>query len=146
MPLDNFDETRPADNEPIKEGAEWIRDTRSGVKALDDDVKALDDDVKALDKDVNVWTSVSSDYTASEGENLLVDTSGGAVTVTLPSSPAGKGEVRFADAEGSWGTNNLTVDGNGNDVLGDTTFTADVDDWPFSLVYNGTQWVFGNRV
>jgi hypothetical protein len=92
------------------------------------------------------WVSQTSAYTASDREGVLADTSGGAFTVTLPGSPSLGTQVYFADEARNWGTDSLTVDGNGNNILGSSTFTADVDDWPFSLVYNGTQWVFGSRV
>jgi len=92
------------------------------------------------------WIAKSSAYTASAGDHILADTSGSAFTVTLPSNPlSGDEAIHFSDAGRSWGTNALTVDGNGNNILGASTFTADVDDWAFSLVYNGTQWIFAQR-
>lgn len=91
------------------------------------------------------WIVKSSAYTASKDDRILADTSGGAFPIMLPGSPSIGHQVAFADAKRTWATNNLTVDGNGNNVLGSSTFIVDLDDWPFSLTYNGTQWVFGSR-
>ncbi len=85
---------------------------------------------------------VSSNHTASAGEVIAVDTSGSAITVTLPGSPSQGDFVGFEDYSSSWSTNNLTVDGNGNDVIDASTFTADVDNWSFGLRFNGTKWIF----
>jgi hypothetical protein len=90
------------------------------------------------------WNQVSSSFAASVNTRYLADTSGGAFTITMPASPSVGDTVYFADAARSWGTNNLTVDGNGNNVVGNTTLEVDVTEWNFSLIYNGTQWVFGD--
>ena len=91
------------------------------------------------------WTVKSIDFTAGAREHYAVDTSGGSVTATLPANPATGDPVHFTDAARTWGTNALILDGNGNDILNDMTFTADVDDWAFSVAFNGIQWVFGSR-
>lgn len=93
----------------------------------------------------NTWIAKSSAYTASNGDKILADTSGGAFTITMPSNPQLGNEVYFTDSTGNWGNNNLTVDGNGNNILDTSTFSANVSNWPFSLVFNGTKWVFGSR-
>lgn len=87
------------------------------------------------------WITQTSAYTAAKDERILADTSGGAFTVTLPSSPANGHQVALADPGANWSSNNLTVDGNGNNIEGAATFTADVDRGHFVCVYNGVQWV-----
>lgn len=89
----------------------------------------------------SAWESKTSAYTAIAGDRLFGDTSGGAFTITLPSSPLDGDEVWFADPGANWATNNLTVDGNGNNIAGATTFTADLDEGHFIAVYDGTAWV-----
>ena len=58
----------------------------------------------------------TSNYTASDGDNLFADTSGGAFTITLPASPSIGNQVKIIDAEGTFGTNNLTVGRNSEDT------------------------------
>ena len=58
------------------------------------------------------WLVKTTSYTASAGDKLLPDTTAAAFTITLPASPAIGDEVQIADAQGTWGTNNLTVSPN----------------------------------
>lgn len=88
------------------------------------------------------WQTISANYTASANTYLMV---AGGVTVTLPSAPSAGDFVECLDLNSEWGTTSMTVDGNGQSILGATTFTADVTDQPFSLVYNGTEWKLGMR-
>lgn len=90
------------------------------------------------------WTVVSSNTTVSVDQKVLVDTSGGTVTVTLPASPSLGDEIWFADSASNWGTNAVTVDGNGNNILASSTYSVNTNDSPFSLVFNGTQWILGS--
>ncbi len=59
-----------------------------------------------------------SPYTASDGDNIFVDTSGGAVTVTLPASPSIGNQVKIIDSHGTAATNNITVGRNGQKIQG----------------------------
>jgi len=71
-------------------------------------------------------TFVNSAYTLVMGEEVLVDTSGGAVTVTLPPPPiaglpSSLGPIQGAkvvirDAKGTFNTNNCTVARNGSNI------------------------------
>ena len=55
-----------------------------------------------------VWESKSSSFTAEARKNYFVDTSGGAVDVTLPSGTIGD-TIRFLDVAGTFDTNDLTI-------------------------------------
>ena len=101
-------------------------------------------DFKKVQEQIAARTE-SANVTVAAGDKVFADTSSGSFTVTLPSSPSEGDEVWFVDDQRTWGTNAMTVDGNGYNILGDSTFAADVNDWPFSLVFIGTQWVFGSR-
>lgn len=90
---------------------------------------------------ITSWAGETSAYTASAGDRLFADTSGGAFTITLPASPSTGDEVWFADPGSNWGTNNLTVDGNGANVDGAASFLADVDEGYFATIYDGSEWV-----
>jgi hypothetical protein len=82
--------------------------------------------------------SVSSDSPVAANDTAFVDTSGGAVELTLPASPSIGDEIRFIDHTGNWGTNNLTVNRNGKNIDGSAAnYVADVDNSNFSLIYNG---------
>jgi hypothetical protein len=57
-------------------------------------------------------------YTASSNQIVPCNTSGGPFIVTLPPSPAHGDVVKIPDAGGTFATNNLTVDRNGNNING----------------------------
>lgn len=88
------------------------------------------------------FTWHSTDITAAEtlvkGKGYFVDTSGGAVTLTLPASPNRGDTIKIIDL-GSAGTNNITIARNGNKIQGLTEdMTVSTDDAAFALVYNST--------
>jgi hypothetical protein len=86
----------------------------------------------------------TSAYTASVNDLVIADTTAGAFTVTLPASPVFGERVYFADGGGTWGTNNLTVSGNGAKISGSLTalIVTESND-AFSLIYyNSTRgWI-----
>lgn len=64
------------------------------------------------------WAIKATNYTAVAGDALLVNTTSGAITITLPASPAANDLVRFADYAGTWGTNKVTLGRNGSKIMG----------------------------
>ena len=64
------------------------------------------------------WVTKTSAYTAVSGDALLLDSSGGAFTVTLPASPQADDYIDFADGAGSLGTNNVTIARNSEKICG----------------------------
>tara|TARA_R100001377_G_scaffold30893_1_gene16856 strand:+ start:566 stop:1288 length:723 start_codon:yes stop_codon:yes gene_type:complete len=101
-----------------------------------------------LDTSTNTWSEKTSAYTAFAGDNLFVDTSGGAITVTLPASPAQGNEVAFIDSEGTFDTNNLTVEpGSSNKIMAQGSngdeMVVDTNGAAFTLVYQDS--TFGWR-
>ena len=67
------------------------------------------------------WIEKSGNYTASDGDNIFVDTSGTAVTITLPSSPSIGNQVKIIDSHGTAATNNITVGRNSQKIQGATS-------------------------
>jgi len=60
----------------------------------------------------------TANFTAVAGEGYSVDTSGGAITMTLPSSPSVGDTVEVIDVGGSISTNSVTVGRNGSNING----------------------------
>lgn len=85
-------------------------------------------------------------YTAVAGDRLLADTSGGAFTITLPASPSvGDAPILLRDLAGTFATNNLTLDRNGNKIEGaPEDFIVDINAFAGWLVWTGATygWVF----
>ena len=68
-----------------------------------------------------VWNHVrATNFTAVAGNAYPVDTTSGAVTVTLPASPTAGQIVQLTDYSGKWSINNVTVSPNGNKINGST--------------------------
>ena len=95
----------------------------------------------------------SANYTAVNGDQVLVDTSGGGigapVTITLPSSPAIGNEVTIIDSGNNLASNNLTVDRNGSNLLGAAyNLTVSTNSVAFTLVYvNATRgWIYKDNI
>ena len=82
------------------------------------------------------WRTITASETIQAGAKLFVDTSGGAVTATLPASPAVGSEVTFIDARGTFNSNNLIVNRNSQPInTGTSNLTLDTNGQAFTLVY-----------
>jgi hypothetical protein len=95
----------------------------------------------------------SANYTAVNGDQILVDTSGGGigspVTITLPASPAIGNEVHFIDSGSNLSSNNLTIGRNGSNILGSASdLTVSTNGSAFTLVYvNATRgWIYKDNI
>jgi hypothetical protein len=65
------------------------------------------------------WQSVqTANLTASVGEAYPINTTSGAITVTLPATPSAGDQVQLVDYAGTFDTNALTIDPNGEDIEG----------------------------
>ena len=95
------------------------------------------------------WQAVkTSDFTAAAGEGYFVNTTSGAITVTLPGSASIGDEVSIIDYAGTADTNNITIGRNSHKIQGDSSdLTVSTERAGFSLVYvNSTQgWLLKDR-
>jgi hypothetical protein len=65
------------------------------------------------------WQSVqTSNFTAVAGYGYFINTTSGAITMTLPTSPAIGDTIGIVDYAETWGTNNLTIARNGSNIQG----------------------------
>lgn len=91
------------------------------------------------------YTQKNVNYTASNQDCILANTSAGSFTVTLPGSPNQYDRVTIVDVMGTFETNNLIVARNGQNILGDgENLTLDVNFYRVDLIYlNASEgWVF----
>jgi hypothetical protein len=85
--------------------------------------------------------SKTADYTATESDHvILVDASGGAVTINLPAAAGANGrmyQIKKTDSSG----NAVTIDGNGAETIdGATTLSTTTQYQSFTIVCDGSGW------
>ena len=94
------------------------------------------------------WQSAikTSNFTAEAGKGYFVNTTSGAVTITLPSSPSVGDEVSIIDYAGTFATNNVTLTSSNNIKGGSADALIKNSRQGTSLVYaDATQgWVVYN--
>ena len=84
------------------------------------------------------WESKTSAFNAAISKGYFVDTTGGAVTATLPASPTAGDTIRFIDLSATFDSNNLTVARNGKKIQGDASdMTVATERAGFALVFSG---------
>jgi hypothetical protein len=95
------------------------------------------------------WRAVSAAETVQAGAQLLVNTNGGAVTITLPASPSIGDEVSFMDQGYDFNTNALTVGRNSSNIANAASdLVVNTQGAGFSLVYSGdatTGWTYREK-
>jgi hypothetical protein len=86
-------------------------------------------------------TAKTSPFTAAAGTGYFINTTCGAVTVTLPASPTAGDVVSFKDYAGQWNTNAVTLCNNGNKINGIcATASLSTQNQSVSLIYvDGTK-------
>ena len=95
------------------------------------------------------WQAVkTSNFTASAGEGYFVNTTSGAITMTLPAGSIGD-EVVFIDYAGTFDSNTFTISANGSEKIAGSTndLTVSTERAGNTLVYvDGTQgWLLKNN-
>jgi len=86
-------------------------------------------------------TAKTSPFTAAAGTGYFINTTCGAVTVTLPASPTAGDVVAFKDYASQWNTNSVTLCNNGNKINGVcATASLSTQNQSVSLIYvDGTK-------
>jgi hypothetical protein len=86
-------------------------------------------------------TSIGGTRTLTGADNIVLVNAAGA-TITLPAAPLVGQLYQIKDSGGNagGGGNEITIDGNGNNIDGNTSIEINNDFGSFTLVYNGTQW------
>ena len=101
------------------------------------------------DHETRNWRVISAAETVQAGAKLLVNTNGGAVTATLPASPATGDEVHFVDQGYDFNTNALTVGRNSSNIANAASdLVVNTQGAAFSLVFSGdatTGWTYTEK-
>ena len=94
------------------------------------------------------WRTVTAAETIQAGAKLFVDTNSGAVTITLPASPAVGDEVHFADSRFTFDSNALTVGRNSSKIVNTSAdLVVNTEGASFGLVYSGSNigWTYTEK-
>ena len=86
-------------------------------------------------------TAKTAPFTAVSGDGFFVNTTSGAITVTLPASPSAGDIVSIKDYAGTFDTNNVTLGRNGSKINGECSCaTLSTEGQSITLVYvDGTK-------
>jgi len=68
---------------------------------------------------ITINSATVTTYTTSAGEQIFANTTTNPITITLPASPSTGDEVVIVDARGTFGSNNLIINRNGEPIEGD---------------------------
>ncbi len=88
----------------------------------------------------NEWRLETSNFNINPGDRIAANTTSAPITGTLPTAPTLGTMVTLGDAGNNWATNNLTIDGNGQTIIGDPRLVCNVSNKLVVLFYNGTFW------
>jgi len=94
------------------------------------------------------YKTTTTAYTAVNGDQIFVDTSSAAVTITLPASPSVGNEVHFIDSKINFASNNLTIGRNGSNINGSAAnLTVNTNAESFTLVYANSAkgWIYKTK-
>tara|TARA_R100001163_G_C4981942_1_gene137748 strand:+ start:65 stop:763 length:699 start_codon:yes stop_codon:yes gene_type:complete len=95
-----------------------------------------------------IWRTITAAETVQSGANLFVDTNGGAVTATLPASPAVGDIVNFVDSRYTFDSNALTVGRNSSKIANASSdLVINTEGAAFGLVYSGSNvgWTYTEK-
>lgn len=89
----------------------------------------------------------SSEIVITEGDTYTIDhdigyigVSGNTTTINLPSEPIDYIEYTITDLRGDAETNNITINGNGKKINGETSAIIDTNYGSYTFKYSGSFW------
>lgn len=95
------------------------------------------------------WRVFTASETVQAGAKCLVNTNGGAVTITLPASPSTGDTVSFVDQGYDFNTNALTIGRNSSNIANDASdLVVNTQGAGLELVYSGdatTGWTYTEK-
>jgi hypothetical protein len=109
------------------------------------DTSYVDAQIALVASSTPSWTAITANATVAAQSKNLVDTTAGAITITLPLNPTIGQEVMLIDGTGQVSTNNITINGNGEKIQGQTEdLIISTNRAAFQVVYFNTAngWVF----
>jgi len=95
-------------------------------------------------KETFVTTGININIPTTTTDKIYI--ASGTTGYTLSSSPLIGNEVTFIDGVGTAGTTNITINGNGNNILNDISALINTDYGSFTIVYNGVFWSVTSQV
>jgi hypothetical protein len=116
------------------------------VPTVDDGAIGREKLSQTLQRSVNGrWRTITANATLAAGDYVLVDTTSSAIEVTLPATPSLGDTVKLVDGSGTFATNNLTINPNGEKLAGVTGNQVTTQNRSsFELVYfnQANGWVY----
>lgn len=103
---------------------------------------------KIQDAGYEVAPNVTSNFTVTGNNVVMVDTSTSAITVTLGSVEVYEGSVvKVVDKSGNASTNNITIDTAGSETInGETSVVINSNFEALTLQSDGTNWIITGRM
>ena len=129
-------------NQVFAELHRWIRYQRDGSDGDQVALTQIEIDIANLQPSITIIGTGSSPYTVQPGDSiLLVDASGGAFTVLLPTNVLNKNRtltVKKIDTSDF----DVTLDGSASGALidGDADFDLECEDESVDIICDGTDW------
>ena len=88
-----------------------------------------------------IFPPQTANFTADVGDLYHIDPTLTAITAKLPVAPAAGDTIEFIDTTGQAAVHNITINGNGKNIMGSATAVIATPYGLMKIQYNGTQWV-----